>query len=122
MTLTAQSTRLDGSVKGSNSADSAQLGESTRFSGSSLPAARGGASELGLGRFWRRRIPLVETFDLICNSVYFSTISDTTLLEMKHSHKTTFIQTQTNITRAHSLKTTTRYYNSLLLEFASLLT
>ncbi|KAE8665844.1 Retrovirus-related Pol polyprotein from transposon TNT 1-94 [Hibiscus syriacus] len=32
---------LDNSVKGSNSADSAQLGESTRFSGSSLPAVRG---------------------------------------------------------------------------------
>ncbi|KAK9129997.1 hypothetical protein Sjap_010484 [Stephania japonica] len=80
MILTAQSTRLDGSVKGldqqayglvngSNSADLAQLGESTRFSGSSLPATSGGASELRLGRFWRRRIPLVETFDLICNSV-----------------------------------------------------
>ncbi|XP_039019940.1 ubiquitin-conjugating enzyme E2 22-like [Hibiscus syriacus] len=46
--------------RGSNLADSAQLGESTRFSDSSLPAVRGGASELRLGRFWRRWIPLVE--------------------------------------------------------------
>ncbi|KAK4372591.1 hypothetical protein RND71_007975 [Anisodus tanguticus] len=70
---------LDGSVKRVgqqayglvNSADSAQLGESTRFSGSTLPVARDGASELRSGRFWRRRIPIAEIFDLICNSVYF---------------------------------------------------
>ena len=67
-----------------------------------LPAARGGALDLRSARFGWRRIPLVETFDLICNTLYFQLCSDTTLLEMKHSHKQLLLKLKEEILQEHS--------------------